>query len=85
VQRRFREVVMQLVQGELAEYDLEEKQARVLVIYISGGFTELLTTWLDRPSSLDINTLAATFRELANNTLSSLTTKPKRAARQDRR
>jgi AcrR family transcriptional regulator len=85
IQRRFREVLMQLVQAELTELEFEEKQARAIVTYIGGGFAELLTTWLDRPSSLDINTLAATFHELANNTLSSFSTRSKRAVRQDPR
>jgi AcrR family transcriptional regulator len=71
IQRRFREVVMQLVQEELAEYELEEKQARAITMYVGGGFAELLVAWLEKPSSLDIGTLAATFRQLANNTLSS--------------
>lgn len=81
IQRRFREVVTQLVRAELGEFELEEKQARAVVTYIGGGFAELLTTWLDRPSSLDINTLAATFHVLANNTLSSFSPKFKRTVR----
>jgi AcrR family transcriptional regulator len=85
IQRRFREVVMQLVQAELTEFELEEKQTRAIITYIGGGFAELLTTWLDRPSSLDVNSLAATFHELANNTLSSFSAKSKRTVRQDRR
>jgi AcrR family transcriptional regulator len=81
IQRRFREVVMQLVQAELAEFELEEKQSRAIVTYIGGGFAELLTTWLDRPSSLDIDTLAATFHLLASSTLAPFVPKSKRTAR----
>ena len=85
VQRQFREVVMQLVQAELTEFEFEEKHGRAVATYIGGGFAELLTTWLDRPSSLDVNTLAATFRELAENSLASFATKPSRTSRQGRK
>lgn len=81
IQCGFREVVMQLVRADVAEFELDEKQERVVVTYIGGGFSELLTTWLERPSSLDINTLAATFHVLASNTLSSFSAHSKRTAR----
>jgi AcrR family transcriptional regulator len=85
IQRRFREVVMQLVRAELDEYDLEEKQQRAVVHFIGAGLAELITTWLDRPSTFDIEHLAETCRSLANATLSSLPRKAQRAPRTTRK
>jgi AcrR family transcriptional regulator len=87
IQRRFREVVMQLVQAELGELDLDldEKQQRAVVSFIGAGLAELVTSWLDRPSSLDIDSLAAIGRQLANNTVGSFAAKSGRSSRQRRK
>lgn len=79
IQRRFREVVKQLVEAELTEFDLDKEQTRAIVNFVGAGLAELITIWLDHPSSLDIDTLAATSRQLANNTLSSFTRSAHRA------
>jgi hypothetical protein len=39
--------------------------------YIAGGFLELMTTWLDRPSSVDTGALAGEFRSLTAGVLSA--------------
>lgn len=83
IQRKFRQVVMQLVQAELSEFEFEAKQERAIITFIGAGLAELVTAWLDRPSSLDIDTLAATGRDLANHALSPFAHKG-RTVRQQR-
>ncbi|HEY5958875.1 MAG TPA: TetR/AcrR family transcriptional regulator [Polyangiaceae bacterium] len=85
IQRKFREVVMQLVEAELTDYELDEKQQRAIVHYVGAGLAELITTWLDRPTSLDVDSLAGMMRQLANGALFSFARKPGRGARQNRR
>lgn|SRR5512145_1100026 len=85
IQRRFREVVMQLVAAELSEFELDEKQQRAIINFVGAGLAELIATWLDRPSSIDTDTLAAMGRQLANGALSSFTRKSARNPRQSRK
>lgn len=40
--------------------------------YVGGGFIELMTAWLDRPSSADARTVADTFERLTRGVLSSV-------------
>jgi AcrR family transcriptional regulator len=72
VQRRFREVVMRLVEGELARSGLAEAKRKALAHYIAGGFVELLTAWLDRALPLEPARLAAIFREFASGTVKAI-------------
>jgi len=69
-------VMMQLVSAELVDLQLEPKQRQALIHYIGGAFVELLTSWLDRPSSIDPSTLAETFRTLTLGALAAYTSKP---------
>ncbi|HMA92614.1 MAG TPA: TetR/AcrR family transcriptional regulator [Polyangiaceae bacterium] len=85
IQRRFREVVMQLVAAELSEFELDEKQQRAIINFVGAGLAELITSWLDRPSSIDTDTLSAMGRQLANSALSSFTRKSARNSRQSRK
>ena len=81
VQRQFREVVMQLVQSELADLEIEEKQRQVIVRFIGGGLAELLTTWIDRPSNVDVTAMASTFRQLTLGALATFAPKKSRSPR----
>ena len=70
VLRRFRDVVLRLVDAELVSLDVDPKRRAGIARYISGGFVELLTSWLDKPSSVDPKTLASTFGQLTRGVLS---------------
>lgn len=72
VQRRFREVVVNLVEAEVDGARLKPAQRDVVVRYIAGGFVELLTSWLDRPGTMKPAELAKTFRTLTNGTLAGI-------------
>lgn len=73
VLRRFRDVVLRLVEADLDGLGVDAAHRVVTVRYVGGGFIELLVAWLDRPSNMDPGTLAATFRQL---TLGALSTVP---------
>lgn len=72
VQRRFREVVMRLVESELGRSRLAEAKRSALARYIAGGFVELLTAWLDRAMPFEPAALAATFREFATGNVKAI-------------
>lgn len=71
VQRRFREVVSGLVEADLVRVGADENEVRWVARYISGGLVELLMTWLDRPTAVDVATLVALFRRLSRGVLRS--------------
>lgn len=64
VQRRFRDVVAQLVEAELAALGVPTAQRPMVGRYVSGGFVEMLIAWLDRPAAMESGALAAAFRQL---------------------
>jgi len=70
--RRFRDVVVRLVEADLENLKVNEAQRAVVALYVGGGFLELMTAWLDRPSSSDPETLASTFRRLTNGVFSAV-------------
>jgi AcrR family transcriptional regulator len=70
--RRFRDVVLRLVEAELTSLGLELPSRSGVARYISGGFVELMSAWLDRPASIDASSVAATFRQLTHGALSAL-------------
>ena len=72
VLRRFREVVVRLVDAELQSLRFGEDERAGAARYIGGGLFEMLTTWLDRPARTDAKTIAATFVRLTQGVLSAL-------------
>jgi AcrR family transcriptional regulator len=72
VLRRFRDVVLRLVEADLESLGVQELQRAAVARYVGGGFVELMTAWLDRPSSMDPAALAATFRQLTFGALASI-------------
>lgn len=71
VLRRFRDVVVRLVDAELRTLKLADEERAVVALYIGGGFVEMLTHWLDRPSRSDPRSVAATFVRLTQGVLSA--------------
>jgi AcrR family transcriptional regulator len=69
---RFREVVVRLVDAELQSLKVREEERANMARYIGGGFVELLTTWLDRPSRGDSKLVTASFLRLTRGVLSVL-------------
>ncbi len=76
VLRRFCDVVLELVLAELECVELAEADRTHAARYISGGFMELLTSWLDRPSRVEPAELGRAFRALTEGVLSAV---PRRA------
>ncbi len=72
VLRRFREVVVRLVDADLQSLKLGDDERATVARYIGGGFVEMLTGWLDRPSRTDAKSVAAAFVRLTNGVLSVL-------------
>lgn len=72
VLRRFRDVVVRLVEADLQSLRLGEDERATVARYIGGGLVEMMTTWLDRPSRTDAKTVAATFVQLTQGVLSAL-------------
>jgi AcrR family transcriptional regulator len=72
VLRRFRDVVVRLVEADLQSLKLDDEHRATAARYIGGGFVELMTTWLDRPSRSDPKTVASTFVRLTRGVLSAV-------------
>jgi AcrR family transcriptional regulator len=66
---RFRDVVLRLVDAELAGLPLDAERRVLAARYIAGGFLEMLTSWLDRPARVEPASLAAEFRRLTSGVL----------------
>ncbi len=73
VLRQFRDVVLRLVEADLESLGVDGKHRTAVARYVGGGFVELMTAWLDRPSSMDPSTLGGTFRHLTSGVLSAVT------------
>jgi AcrR family transcriptional regulator len=71
VVRRFRDVVFHLVEAELGGLGVAEPDRALVARFVSGGFVDLMTAWLDRPASVPPSALAASFRRFAEGALSS--------------
>ncbi|MCK6548339.1 TetR/AcrR family transcriptional regulator [Myxococcota bacterium] len=62
VEDRFRGVVLEIVDAELAARGLAGPRRTALARYATGGFIELLAGWLERPTAMAPADLAALFR-----------------------
>jgi AcrR family transcriptional regulator len=71
VQRRFRDLVMQLVEAELEHLEVPRQHRKTAALYVSGGFVELLTAWLEGPSK-EAGALAENFRRLTRGALRAI-------------
>ena len=70
--------MVRLVEAELTSLKVPAEMRGTAARYIAGGFVELMTTWLDRPSKLDAATLGQTFRRLTEGVLGGISTGVKR-------
>jgi AcrR family transcriptional regulator len=70
--RRFRDVVVRLVEAELDGFDVARERRSAAALFISGGFVELMVTWLERPTANDPKTLSRSFSALADGVLATL-------------
>jgi AcrR family transcriptional regulator len=75
VQRRFRQVVRELLQEDLASQGLGGPAQHTTALYLTGALTELLTSWVDSRNSLSASQIEDTFVRLSDPVL--------RAARRD--
>lgn len=69
VLRRFHDVVLRLVEADVERLGVAPSRREPVSRYVAGGFLELLTAWLDRPSLVDPATLAPTFHALTDGVL----------------
>ncbi len=69
VMRAFRDVVVRLVEADLATSKVPPDDRATVARYIAGGFVDLMLEWLERPSKTDAAHLAATFRRLSSSVL----------------
>lgn len=72
IQRRFRELLVKLVEADLSGLGVEATRLRWVARYISGGLVEMLLVWLDRPSSLDAKELIKLFERMTAGVLGGL-------------
>ncbi len=66
VQRRFRDVVTQLVEAELTALGLRAEARHHVARYLSGALVELLLSWLETPRGLDLPMVSALFTRLTD-------------------
>ncbi|MFZ5893041.1 MAG: TetR/AcrR family transcriptional regulator [Myxococcota bacterium] len=65
IQWRFRDLVLALVEAELARLKYPKATRAAAARFVAGGFVEMLTGWLDESRSADAKQLSAAFRRLA--------------------
>lgn len=73
VQLRFREVVMHLVEAELAATIAELRMRRWVARYVSGGLVEMLIASLGRTEALDTAELIRLFDRLTHGAIAAAT------------
>ncbi len=69
---RFRDVVHRLVEADLKSLGVDERDRAVVARYVGGGFVEMMTAWLERPSAAEPSVLASSFQKLTSGVLSSV-------------
>jgi AcrR family transcriptional regulator len=65
VQRRFREVVIELVEADLEFLQVPVQRRPLVARYLAGGFVEMLLHWLDHPTRIKRESVAREFLELS--------------------
>jgi AcrR family transcriptional regulator len=78
VQKRFRQMVTDLIKQDLAGLLSNRAHLDAVVHYVSGAFMELLTWWIDTRSSLQPDDIEALFRKLTSPALAAARTMPVR-------
>ena len=58
--------------GDFERLGVDSNHRAVVARFVCGGFLELMTSWLDRPSGADARALANTFQRLTDGVLSSI-------------
>jgi hypothetical protein len=64
VQKRFRQLLIDLIQEELASLALPSPQREATVRYLAGAHFELLSWWLDTRNALRTEDVEALFHQL---------------------
>ncbi|BBB65225.1 TetR family transcriptional regulator [Undibacterium sp. YM2] len=64
VERRFREMVFQLIEKDLAKQNVTETRGHMLGRYLAGGIVDLMAWWVDTPDAPTMNELEQFILEL---------------------
>ena len=69
VQRRFRDLVLELVSADLEEHQGPAPGRELVARYLSGAFVEMLLYWLDHPTQVKSEVIASEFSRLSKVTV----------------
>lgn len=69
IAHRFREMVFQLIEQDLARLDLPHVRHQMVARYVAGGIVDLMTWWVDAPEAPAVDVLEQSIRALAQTTL----------------
>lgn len=72
VQKRFRQMVTEIITQDFASISSTRADAGAIVHYVAGAFMELLTWWVDTRSSLDPSEIEALFRKMTTPALAAV-------------
>ncbi len=64
VERRFREMVFQLIDQDIAKRNYPKVQQQMIGRYLAGGLVDLMAWWVDAPDAPAVGTLEQLIQEL---------------------
>jgi AcrR family transcriptional regulator len=65
IERRFREMVCQLMERDLIPIKMPLQQRQMLARYLAGGIVDLMAWWVDNPKAPSVDALEQLIQELA--------------------
>jgi AcrR family transcriptional regulator len=66
VERRFREMVFQLIERDITRWKLPGVEHQMVARYIAGGVVDLMAWWVDAPEAPAVDALEQLMQELAS-------------------
>jgi AcrR family transcriptional regulator len=65
IERRFREMVFQLIEQDLLSFNMPNVQHQMVARYIAGGIVDLMAWWVDAPKAPEVDVLEQLVQKLA--------------------
>ena len=73
IERRFREMVFQLVEQDFIKFNMPTLQCQIVARYIAGGVVDIMAWWVDAPHAPEVDVLELLVRQLAVSALNIYT------------
>jgi AcrR family transcriptional regulator len=64
IERRFREMVFQLIEQDLLSFNMPNVQHQMVARYIAGGIVDLMAWWVDAPKAPEVDVLEQLVQKL---------------------